>query len=238
MEWSDRALVISNRAHGERDCLLEVFTRDRGRQMGLVRGGRSARRAAVLQTGNSLQVTWRARLDEHLGHFAVEPVTDRAAMLMSGRASLALAQTLAAELHLFAERDPHPDLHDAAILLLDHAGDGRAAIAGLVRFELMLLAALGFGMDLSVCALTGATEDLAFVSPKTGRAASRAAALPYAPRLLRLPAFLVGGAAEDVTAEDVADGLKLTAHFLRRDVWEPRRLDPPLPRETLERIVD
>ena len=229
MEWSDRALVIASRAHGERDCILEVFARGRGRALGLVKGGRSRRRAAALQTGNSLAVTWRARLDEHLGHFAVEPVADRAATLIASRAGLALAQTL------FAERDPHPDLHDAALVLLDHAGDGLAPAAGLVRFELMLLAALGFGLDLSVCALTGTTEDLAYVSPRTGRAACRAAAAPYADRVLRLPNFLVGGPAEAATAADIADGLKLTGHFLARDVWEPRRLDPPLPRETLLR---
>lgn len=237
MEWSDRALVISSRGHGERDCVLEVFTATRGRALGLVRGGRSRRRAAALQTGNSLHVTWRARLDEHLGHFAVEPLVDRAAGLIATRQGIALAQTLAAELRLFAERDPHPEMHDAAIVLLDHAGEGASVVAGLVRFELMLLSALGFGLDLSVCALTGVTEDLAYVSPKTGRAASRAAAAPYADRVLRLPAFLVGGAAETPETADIADGLKLTGHFLRRDVWDPRRLDPPLPRETLEKSV-
>lgn len=235
MEWSDRALVIANRAHGERDCVLEVFTATRGRCLGLVRGGRSRRRAAVLQTGNSLHITWRARLDEHLGHFAVEPLTDRAAHLIASRAGLALAQTLAAELRLFAERDPHPEMHDAALVLLDHAGEGLAPVAGLVRFEVMLLAALGFGLDLTVCALTGTTEDLAFVSPKTGRAASRAAAAPYADRVLRLPPFLAGAAGDSYTPGDVLDGLKLTGHFLRRDVWDPRRIDPPLSRETLEK---
>lgn len=237
MEWSDPALVISNRAHGERDCVLEVFTRTRGRCLGLVRSGRSRRRAAVLQTGNSLEVTWRARLDEHLGHFAVEPVADRAALLIASRAGIALAQTLAAELRLFAERDPHPEMHDAALVLLDHADDGVATVAGLVRFEVMLLAALGFGLDLSVCALTGATEDLAYVSPKTGRAASRAAAAPYADRVLRLPPFLAGGAGDAPNPADVVDGLRLTGHFLRRDVWDPRRIDLPLSRETLEKAV-
>jgi DNA repair protein RecO (recombination protein O) len=234
MEWSDRALVLGSRVHGERDCVLEVFARGHGRSLGLVRGGRSPRRVAALQTGNSLDVTWRARLDEHLGHFAVEPVTDRAAGLIASRDGVALAQTLAAELRLCAERDPHPDLHDAATVLLDHADGGLATRAGLVRFELMLLAALGFGLDLSACALTGVTEGLAYVSPRTGRAACRAAAEPYAARLLRLPPFLVGGAA-DPDAADVADGLVLTAHFLARDLWEPRRVAEPGSRRVLTR---
>jgi DNA repair protein RecO (recombination protein O) len=230
MEWRDRGLVLGTRPHGERDCVLEAFTVERGRHLGLVKSGRSRRHAASLQTGNTLDLTWRARLDEHLGNFSVEPVTDRAAGLIGTRNGPAIAQTLSAHLRLLAERDAHGDLYRAATAILDHAEDRLGTLAGLIRFEIMVLTALGFGLDLSVCALTGTTEDLAYVSPRTGRAACRAAGEPYAARLLKLPAFLSGGAE---TPGDVLDGFRLTGHFFLRDVWEPRRMKPPESRESL-----
>jgi DNA repair protein RecO (recombination protein O) len=233
MEWTDEAIVLGLRRQGETSAILEAMTHARGRHLGLVRGARSPRLAAVLQTGNGVRLTWRARLDEQLGHFAVEPLKQRAATLMASAPGLYAAQTLTAHL---PERDPHPELHDALDAILDHVGELLATAELVVRFELMLLDALGFGLDLTRCALTGATEGLAWVSPKTGRAASRAAGAAFAGRLLPLPAFLApdpGSNRPPPSGADLGEGLALTAHFLSRHLWEPRGIAPPASRESL-----
>ncbi len=240
MEWRDAAIVLGSRRHGETSVVLEVMTRERGRHMGLVRGGRSPRYSAKVQPGNGLEVTWRARLDEHLGTFAIEPVALRAADLMASAVGLNAVQTLAAHLRLLPERDPHPELYDALGLVLDNIGDATVAGGLVVRFEVMVLESLGFGLDLAACALTDATDDLAFVSPRTGRAASRAAGYPWRDKLLPLPAFLTDDREHHpATPADVRAGFALTGHFLARHVWEPRGLEPPLTRERLlASIVD
>lgn len=224
--------------------MLEVFTRERGRCLGLIRGGRSPRNAAKLQPGNGLDVSWRARLDEHLGNFTVEPVDVRAAGLMETQLGLNAVQTLCTHVRLLPERDPHPELHEALGEALDGILEARdpatAALVGgalTVRFELMLLDALGFGLDLGACALTGASEDLAFVSPRTGRAASRAAAAPWRDKLLPLPDFLTDRQSAPLTAEAVAEGFRLTGHFLHVHVWGPRGLTPPMTRDSLMTLL-
>jgi DNA repair protein RecO (recombination protein O) len=214
--------------------VLEVMTRDRGRCLGLVKGGRAPRYAAKLQPGNGLDVVWRARLDEHLGNFTVEPTSLRASSLMQTALGLNAVQTLASHLRLLPERDPHPELYEAMALVLDHALEPIVAGGLMVRFELMILDALGFGLDLSACALTGVTDDLAFVSPKSGRAASRAAGQPWQDRLLPLPAFLnemTSSLAPD--AADIRAGFRLTGHFFQLHVWGPRGLASPLTRDSL-----
>jgi DNA repair protein RecO (recombination protein O) len=234
MQWRDDAIVLGTRRHGESSLVLEVMTRDRGRCLGLVKGGRAPRYAAKLQPGNGLDVTWRARLDEHLGNFSVEPTELRASSLMETALGLNAVQTIAAHLRLLPERDPHPDLYEAMTTVLDHSRDPIVAGGLIVRFELMILDALGFGLDLAECALTGATEDLAFVSPRTGRAASRAAGTPWETKLLTLPAFLndsTSGHAPD--AGDIRAGFRLTGHFFQRHVWEPRGLPAPMTRDSL-----
>ena len=243
MEWTDDAIVLGARRHGESSVVLELMTRERGRHLGLVRGGRSRRMTPTLQPGNTVRARWWARLDEHLGMLAVETLVARAADLMQTTVGLDGVQTVAAHLRLLAERDPHPELYDAAEIVVTHLGEPRLAGELVVRFEVAMLEALGFGLDLFECALTGATEDLAWVSPKTGRAASRAAGRPYADRLLPLPAFLAGhpdfAAAGRITvpADDLAQGFRLTGHFLARNVWEPRGLAPPATREGLVAAV-
>jgi DNA repair protein RecO (recombination protein O) len=203
----------------------------RGRHLGLVRGGRSSKLAATLQPGNTVQLTWRARLDEHLGTFAVELIDARAADLIADRTRLYLAQLLCDHLRLLPERDPHDRLLGLAVDLLD---DGQTLLqlgTGLARFELSLLDELGFGLDLSACAVTGVTTDLTHVSPKTGRAVSREPAKPYCDRLLALPQFLISDA--PATAADLADALRLTGHFLDMHVWQVRQVEPPSTREAL-----
>lgn len=232
MEWTGEALLIGVRRHGETSVIAEAMVAGRGRHLGLVRGGRTRRLAAVLQPGNTIQLTWRARLEDQLGMFIVELLQPRAAALIEDRTRLYLSQLVCEHLHLLPERDPHDALLHQALQLLDHAPDG----AALARFELSLLEELGFGLDLSSCAATGATTDLTHVSPKTGRAVSRAAAQPYLDRLLPLPACLVG--LGNGSPDEVAAAFRLTGHFLDMHIWGPRGLSRPTTREPLiERLL-
>lgn len=236
MEWSEDAIILGTRRHGESSLVLETMTRSHGRYLGIVKGGRSRRFAATLQPGNTLAVTWRARLDEHLGNFQIEPLRLRAAELMQTAIGLNALQTLAAHLRLLPERDPHAELYDALHEILDQLSDAHLAAEFVIRFELMILQALGFGLDLSRCAVTGETRNLVWVSPRTGRAATREAGDPYAGGLLALPSFLrpdAGGGGNVPPAHELADGMRLTGHFLARWVWHPRGIEPPSTRDAL-----
>lgn len=231
MEWTGEALLIGVRRHGESSVIAEAMVAGRGRNLGLVRGGRTTRLAAALQPGNTVQLTWRARLQDQLGMFTVELLQARAAELIADRTRLYLSQTICELLHLLPERDPHDRLLGMAVRLIDGAPDGVA----LARFELALLDDLGFGLDLSSCAATGVTEDLTHVSPKSGRAVSRTAAQPYLDRLLPLPSFLTGRG--NASPHDIADALKLTGHFLEAHVWGQRQLERPAMRDSLAELL-
>jgi DNA repair protein RecO (recombination protein O) len=232
MQWGDDGIVLGVRRHGESSVILEAMTREHGRHLGLVRGGRSRRLQPVLQPGNLVRLAWRARIDEHLGAYAVEGVTLHAARFMRSRLALFAVTHVAGLLRLLAERDPHPALYDVLPGLLDQLDDPRRAPALVASFEIVMLEELGFGLDLSRCASTGSTEDLAFVSPRTGRAVSREAGRPFAERLFRLPPFLLAGDAPP-SAEDIADAFRLAGHFLERDVFAPRGLAMPEGRRAL-----
>ncbi|GLK69636.1 DNA repair protein RecO [Hansschlegelia plantiphila] len=228
MQWTDDGLILGVRRQGETSVVLELFTRAHGRHLGLVRGGRSRRLRPTLQPGNTVRATWRARLDDHLGAFVVEPLESRAGRLMERADALHGVGHLAHLLRLVAERDPHEALYDAAEIVADHLDDPAVAPALVVRLELAVLAELGFGLDLSSCAATGKRDDLVYVSPKSGRAVGRAAGAPYAEKLFALPPFLVGsGANASPTGDDVAAAFALTGHFLASRVWEPRGIKPP-----------
>ena len=205
------------------------MTRGHGRHLGLVRGGRSSKVQPVLQPGNAVSLTWRARLDEHLGEYKVELLASHAARLMAAPVALYGLATVAALLRLLPERDPHPSLHEGLAVLVEHLDEPRLAPALVVRFEVAMLAELGFGLDLTRCAVTGSPDDLSHVSPKSGKAVSRAAAAPYLDRLLPLPAFLSEGqGARQPAPADIAAGFALTGYFLRRYLYEPRGLlEPP-----------
>lgn len=225
MEWTEEAIAIGTRRHGENGVILEVMTRGHGRCLGLVRGGRSRAMRPVLQPGNSLSVTWRARLEGHLGQFRAEPLVERAGTLMLSRSASYGLQLLAAHLRLLPERDPHPRLYDPLTIIINNLDDHRIAAEMIVRFEMLLLDELGFGMDLTQCAATGNTEDLAYVSPKSGRAVSREAGLPYDNRMLRLPRFLSNRVeGEPPVIADIEQGFALTGYFLDRHVLAPRGL--------------
>lgn len=236
MEWRDEGLVLAVRPHGETDAILSALTFEHGRHLGLVKGGVGRRARPLLQPGNRLQLTWKARLPEHLGSFALEPLQLFAGRLLDDPlrlAALASATTLLDE--ALAEREPHPRLYAGLLKLLEAIRDDPRWPETYVRFELLLLQDLGFALDLAACAVTGATEDLAYVSPRTGRAVSRAAAGELAPRLLPLPAFLRA----DVPAmfSDILAGLRLSGHFLAKQVFAAADRPLPAARERLTTLL-
>jgi DNA repair protein RecO (recombination protein O) len=240
MEFTDDAIVLSVRPHGETNAILEVLTRGHGRHLGLVRGGASRRAKPVLQPGNNVQVHWRARLNEHLGTFTAEPVKARAGDMLESRDALAglNAFTSVASAAL-PEREVHAPVYDAATVLLDAMQDDGIDHWGAlyVRWEAGLLEELGFGLDLSKCAATESTENLIYVSPRTGRAVSAEAGAPYKDRLFALPAFLLGSQNAVPSAADIAAGLRLTGHFLLDRVFAPHGRDMPPARLRLDALA-
>ena len=222
MEWIDEGIVLGSRRHGEANAIAELMTRAHGRHLGLVRGGAGSRQRPVLQPGNLVKATWRARLDEHLGHFAVEILRVHPASGPAASHVLYGVTHIAALCRLLPERDPHADVYDSLLHVLDHLEEPRVAAATMVRFEMQMLTELGFGLDLSSCAVTGTATELEYVSPKSGRAVSRAAGEPWRERLLKLPAFLAEE--REPSRDDIADGFALTGYFLHRHVLEPRAL--------------
>jgi DNA repair protein RecO (recombination protein O) len=234
MHWSDEGVVLSVRPHGEAGAVLELFTRQHGRHLGLVHGGRSRKLRPVLQVGNHIDAAWKARLADHLGHFTLELRKSYAGEVMEDRAALAAMTSMAALARLLPERDPHPNLFEVTLFVLGYLDDAAVWPALIVRWELALLDELGYGLDLSSCAATGKTADLVYVSPKSGRAVSAEAGAPYQGRLLALPAFLRAEAAtRTVTEEDLSAGFILTGHFLEARVLAPREMELPEARNRL-----
>ena len=224
IEWSDEAVVLGLRPHGEAGAVVQLLTRQQGRHAGLVRGGQGRRLGGVLQPGNRVRATWRARLAEHLGNFTCELEEAVAARFLDDPARLgALRAALAVCEQALPEREPHPACHDGLLALIA-ALDGEHWGETYVVWELALLKELGFGLDLSACA-GGGNDELAYVSPRTGRAVSLAAGEPYRDKLMALPGFLVGKGSGG--AREVAQGLALTGRFLERHIFHPQ--DRPLP---------
>ena len=226
MEWRDEGVILSVRRHGETSAIAEILTAAHGRVMGLVRGGRSKQQRPVLQAGNAVQAVWRARLEEQLGTFTLEPLDLKAGAIMEEPFRLAGLATLTGLSQLLPEREPHPRVYEALRIVLDAIDHDEVWPALLVRWELGLLDELGFGLDLSKCAATGSREHLAYVSPKSGKAVSAEAGEAFRDRLFRLPPFLRDGAGA-ASAADVVDGLKLAAWFLDRHLFEPRGVGFP-----------
>lgn len=234
MDWRDEGVLLSVRRHGESAAIIEVFTPGHGRHAGVVRGGTGRRMAPVLQPGAQLDLNWRARLEDHIGTYTVEPLRGRAAEALGDAVALAgLSAVCSLLAFCLPEREPHPRLYERSVALLDALG----AVGweyGYLRWELALLDEMGFGLDLSRCAVTGATEGLAHVSPRTGRAVTRAGAGDWVDRLLPLPDSLRGDAG--VGRRDVAEGLAVTGHFLSSHL-APALGDKPLP-PARQRLID
>lgn len=236
MRWTDDAIVLSARKHGESSTVVHLFTRHHGCHAGLVRGGTGRRMRGVLQPGNDVRATWRARLEEHLGNLSVELVRARAARLLDDPLRLAALSAACAMCEIaLPEREAHISVFESLDALLGTLdGEGETWAAGYVRWELGLLGALGFGLDLSSCAATGRTTELVYVSPRSGRAVSVSAGEPYRDKLLALPGFLLDPLAP-ATARDLLAGLSLTEHFLVEHLLAPHGVAMP-PART--RLVD
>ena len=231
MEWSDEGIVLTVRRHGESAAIVSLLTAGHGRHAGLVRGGASRRMRGFLQPGNGVAARWRARLEEHLGSYTVEPLASRAALYDKPGPLAALAAAAALVEAALPERAPHPELYRLMAELLE-ALDRPGWAEAYIRWELRLLADLGFGLDLGSCAATGGNDGLAWVSPKSGRAVSLSAGEPWRDRLLPLPRFL----SPDGGAPDIAqlnDGLRLAGWFLERHVFAPHDAHTPDARERL-----
>jgi len=234
MEWRDHGILLSARRHGETAAIVEVFTEDHGRHAGVVRGGASRKIAPVLQPGAQVDLAWRARLEDHLGSFTVEPVRSRA-HAMSDRMALAGLNAVCALLTFcLPERESHRALYRRTEALMDLLGENEVWPLAYLRWELALLEELGFGLDLSACAVTGSTEGLVWVSPRTGRAVTDAGAGEWRDRMLPLPPVLRGeGAAPDA---EIVTAFATTGHFLNARV-APELGAKPLP-EARQRFVD
>src|ERR1700716_2431892 len=193
MEWTDEGIVLGVRRHGESSAIVELLTRGHGRHLGLVRGGAGSRMRPLLQPGNSVSAVWRARLDEHLGYYAIEGTRLRAATVLASSHAVYGVTHLASLARLLPERDPHEGIYDMLERTLDDFDEIGEAAAHLIKFELAMLAELGFGLDLETCAAPGDTTEVIYVSPNSGGAVSRQAGDPWRDRLLRLPAFLRQG---------------------------------------------
>ncbi len=237
MQWEDEGIVLAARRHGESALIVELLTREHGRHAGLVRGGQGRKLRTVCQIGNRVAAQWKARLAEHLGSLGCELLRGHAARVIDDPARLAcLASAAAVAAAALPEREPHPRAFAGLSALLESLDADHGWAVGYVEWELMLLAELGFGLDLSRCAATGSTADLVYVSPKSGHAVSAEAGAPYRNKLLRLPRFLLSPAAEEAPApQDVLDGLTLTGHFLEARVFAPHGRKPPQARA---RFVD
>ena len=226
IEWREEGMVLAVRRHGEADAIVEALTRDHGRHAGVVRGGGGRRLAALMQPGAQLAFTWRARLDTHLGHYTVEPVRSRAAVLGDPAALAGLNALTSLLSFVLPEREAQPGLYEASITVVDLIEEGGLWPLAYLRWEMGVLDRLGFGLDLSRCAVTGSREDLAYVSPRTGRAVARDAAGDWADRLLPLPLCMLGQG--PATPSEIVQGLRVTGHFLERRLG-PSLGDRPLP---------
>lgn len=222
MQWSDEGLILSVRPHGETAAVVELFTAQHGRYMGLVHGGRSRRLRPILQIGNHVDVTWKARLADQLGHMTLELRRGYAAEAMSDATQLAGLTCISTMSRVLPERDPHPSLYEVTMFVLSFLDDPTVWPALYARWELALLAELGFGLDLTTCAAQGTNDNLIYVSPRSGRAVSESAGEPYKDRLLPLPPFLRDGRASGgIGSDDVAKALALTGYFLETRLLIP-----------------
>jgi DNA repair protein RecO (recombination protein O) len=234
MEWTDEAIVLGARHFGEGKLVAEVFSRDHGRYGGVVHAGRKSQ--PILQAGNVVHAGWKARLSEQLGFYnPLELVEPHATRLLDDAAALAgLSSAVALVRAAVAERQAYPQLYDALMVLIEAMPHKEIWPALYTRFELGLLAALGYGLDLSRCAVTGETQGLAWVSPRTGRAATAEAGAPHAAVLLRLPPFLIDAEA-GLNEGDVADAFALAGFFLERRVFDQRGEGMP---ESRRRLIE
>jgi DNA repair protein RecO (recombination protein O) len=234
MDWRDQGFVLSTRKQGETSVILEAFTETRGRHAGIVRGGISRKMTPILQPGGQVDLTWRARLSDHIGTYTVEPLRSRAAVLADRFALAGLNAVTGLLAFCLPDREPYPALYHQSMQLLDLLGQHELWPLAYLRWEMALLSELGYGLDLTTCAVTESTEGLIYVSPKSGRAVSAKGAGEWADRLLPLPPVMRGeGPAPD---EEVLAGLTTTGYFLSEKL-APDLGHKPLP-DARARFID
>ena len=232
MDWDAPAIILDARPFGEGDAIATVMTEAHGAHRGLARGGASRGRAATWQPGNLAHVHWVGRLADQLGSFSAELIHPAAALAMDDPLQLAMLSAACALAEgALPEREAHPRVFDGLLRLIARLSRGAGVLAEQIRWEALLLADLGYGFDLSSCPVTGATEGLVYVSPKSGRALTADGAGTWAPRMLPLAPLLLGD--EEGDAAQWRDGLRLTGHFLARDVFGLRHMPLPLARQAL-----
>ena len=235
IEWRDEGTLLKVRKHGESSAIIEVFTAEHGKAAGVVRGGTSRKIAPLLQPGAQLDVTWKARLEDHLGSFTIEPVRSRTAQVMQDRLALAGLNAVTGVLaFVLPDRETHPALYQRSIQLCDLLGQNDIWPLAYLQWEVALLEEMGFALDLSSCAVSGGNDDLFYVSPRTGRAVSRTAAGEWADKLLPLPHVLLGKG--DADTSDILQALRTTGHFLHNHLAKSLG-SRPLP-EARQRLID
>jgi len=238
MQWSSEGLIIGIKKHGETSVIVEAMVFNKGRHLGLVRGGRSAKKSPILQQGNSVKLEWRARLEDHLGVYNIELIKPRAAELIADKKRLYLSALLCEYLRLLPERYTHDELLGGVLNLLDEEQSEHELAIELAKFELRLLEELGFGLDIFSCALSGETEGLSHVSPRTGRAVTLREAKPYIDKLLPLPDFFTTPKTHtEISKNDIKNAFKLTQHFFSMHIYLPRQINPPSNHENLLKIL-
>ncbi len=237
MEWQDQAIILSAKPHGENNVVVELLTRNHGRHAGMVRGGRSKKYRPILQPGNFVSANWKARLAEHLGFYTIELIEANAALLMEDKVTLAGISSLCALARYLPEREPQSGLFEAGLLILEYIEDRDIWPCMLIRWEMELLNQLGFQLDLSECAATGSSDNLIYVSPKSGKAVSEEAGEPYKDLLLLIPDFLQHGTINKADPEDISLGFKLTGYFLEKHILHVRNQSMPETRTRLLRYL-
>lgn len=243
MHWQDHGIILGTRRHGETSGIVSILTREHGRHHGLCRGIAGKRLRGVVEPGNAVACAWSGRLADHLGIWAIELEKANAATVLDDPLRLAgVAAATAMVEACLPEREPHPALYDGLTILLGAIAGGDPSWPFVyVRFELGLLSELGFGLDLASCAVTGETRGLTHVSPRSGRAVTEEAGLPYAAKLLRLPSFLAagrGGPPANDLNRDLTDGFILSAFFLEQRVFAaPGQALPPARGRLVDRLL-
>ncbi len=227
MEWQGNGYVISTKKFGENSVILDVFTRDRGRYQGLVRGGTGRQKRALLQAGNYLKLNWRARLEEQLGQFQVEAIKLNTGYILSSKLAPLALSSICELLKKLPDRQAYNQLYDSFEIVLRHLIDDKDWLPLLVKWQIGFLQQMGYGLDLSKCAVSGTTEDLRYISPKTGRAVCEQVGLPYKGKLFDIPPFIYGDFTKDITPQHIFGGLKITEYFLKKHIYNVHNLPFP-----------
>jgi DNA repair protein RecO (recombination protein O) len=237
MHWTDTAIILTTRKHGESSGIVSLISLEHGLYKGLVRGISGKKQCGIYQSGNFVEATWRGRLSEHLGSFSAELITPNAALLLSCQQRLAALNSICTLLeNTLPEREQAPEIFHRlqSFISLLVTGENNWQVY-YVLLEIELLSHLGFGLDLGICAATGNTDDLAYISPKTGRAICRVAGQPYHDKLFKMPAFFAEGAAQ--SHEEITNGLNICAYFLEKYIFKPHNAKLPVSRLNFAEIM-